>query len=351
MKEGSMGKDCLVSVVLPTYNGEKYLEEQLRSLMDQSYHNLEIIIVDDKSTDNSLKIINNLASIDNRIKVYANSRNLGLVPNYLKGASLARGEFICVCDQDDYWRKDRIELLRSLLEEDEENMMAYSDIEICDEDLKPIRSSLGFNETRLRKGYLRELSFLKNVTTHMMVRKKVNDMMTIVSDDAPFMHDHLMLILSAGLGKIVYTKEKLIKYRQHSGNQIGAFYPSVINKDTIISELTQKIEYFRKSPFKGLKLDLDRMEEFCECLRSGGILKRASFIEYYLFLRNNRLLDKSLGCLECLSPRLYKWMLGKKYLYVWGKKVFFIIWTIIVLGYFIHEFVIYKLNKLIGWVR
>jgi len=342
-----MRKEPLVSVVMPVYNGQKYLKDQLRSLIEQSYRNLEIIIIDDKSTDNSLKIINNLASIDDRIKVYSNSRNLGLMSNYLKGASFAKGEFICVCDQDDDWRTDRIEILKGLLEKDEENMMAYSDIEICDENLKPIQSSLGFNETRIKKGYLKELSFLKNVTTHMMVRKKVNDMMAIASEDAPFMHDHLILILSAGLGKIVYTKERLIKYRQHSDNQIGAFYSSVVNKDTIIRELTREIEYFRNAHFEGLKLDLERMERFCECLRNGGILKRLSFIEYYLFLRDNRLLDKSLGCLECLFPGFYKWLWGKKHLYIWPKRVFFIIWTIIVSGYFIHEFVIYKLNKFI----
>jgi len=346
-----MSNSALVSVVMPVYNGQKYLKEQLRSLIDQSYCNLEIIVIDDKSTDNSLKIINNLASIDNRIKVYENSRNLGLVPNYLKGASFANGEFICACDQDDYWRKDRIEVLKELLERNEENMMAYSDIEICDENLKPIQSSLGFNETRLKNGYLRELSFLKNVTPHMMIRKKVSDIMINISNDAPFMHDHLMLILSAGLGKITYTNEKLVKYRQHSNNQIGVFYPSVVNKDTIINDLTQKTGYFRNAHFKELKLDLDRIEEFCECLHSGGIIKRLSFMEYYLFLRNNRLIDKSLGCLECLSPRFYKWTLGKKHLYIWIKRCFFIIWTIIVFGYFIHEFVIYKLNKLIGLAR
>ena len=346
-----MINSALVSIVMPVYNGQKYLEEQLKSLIDQSYRNLEIIVIDDKSTDSSLEIINNLASTDKRIKVYTNSRNLGLISNYLKGASSASGEFICVCDQDDYWRKDRIEILKGLLDKDQENVMAYSDIEICDENLKPIQSSLGFNETRLKNGYLRELSFLKNVTTHMMVRKQVNDMMITVSGNAPFMHDHLMLILSAGLGKIVYTKEKLIKYRQHSGNEIGAFYPSVINNDIIINDLTQKLEYFRNSHFEGLKFDLDKVESFCECLRSGGIFKRLSFMEYYLFLRNNRLLDKSFGCLECLSPKLYKWMWRKKHLYVYVKRVFFIAWAIVVLGCFINEFIIYKLNKLIEWWR
>ncbi len=305
-ESAGMHNDPTVSIVVPTWNGARFIEEQLRSLTEQTFRDLEIIVIDDKSTDNTLKIVNGLMEKDNRIKVYENPKNLGLFANYLKGAALAKGEFVCVCDQDDYWRADRVEILKGLLEKGKDNMLSYSDIEVCDENLKFMRSSLGLNETRLRKGRLGELSLLKNVTTHMMIRKKVNDLLITVSESAPFAHDHLMLVLSAGLGKIVYSKEKLLKYRQHSANAIGAFYPSVISRERTLAGLTQKITYLRQPLFKDLELDLDRLEEFCGVLRGAGVFKRASFMEYYMFLRNNTTADKCLGCLECLFPKFYE---------------------------------------------
>ena len=304
--------DALVSIVLPTYNGEKYVEEQVRSLLEQTYRHLEIIVVDDRSTDRTLEIVRRLAAEDGRIQVHANPENLGLFANYLRGAARAKGEFVCVCDHDDTWRKDRVEILKDLLEKDDRNMMSYSDIEVCDEHLNFLRSSMGLTETRLNGGWLREKSLLKNVTTHMMIRKKANDLLVKVTDDAPFAHDHLMLILSAGLGRVVYSKEVLIKYRQHASNAIGAFYPSVIGKERVIKELAQKIAYLRQPPFKGLDLDLGRLERFSASLRSRSLFKRAPFIDYFLFLRNNTPVDKALGCLECLLPALYDWLSSKK---------------------------------------
>ena len=101
----------LVSIVLCTFNGEKFLKEQLDSLISQTYPNLEIIIVDDDSTDDTRKILNSYASKHPEIKLYFNERNLGFNKNFEKAISLSTGEYISICDQDDFWFPEKIEKL------------------------------------------------------------------------------------------------------------------------------------------------------------------------------------------------------------------------------------------------
>ena len=92
----------LVSVVLGTYNGEVYLQEQLRSVLAQTYPALEIIAIDDGSGDRTVEILREFAARDPRIRVVVNERNLGFIRNFEKGCRLAAGKFIALCDQDDY---------------------------------------------------------------------------------------------------------------------------------------------------------------------------------------------------------------------------------------------------------
>ena len=355
-----MQKDTLVSIAMTAYNGEKYIEQQIRSIMEQSYRNIEIVIVDDGSTDRSIDIINKLAAIDSRIRLYRNPRNLGVIYNLYKATSLTTGELICCCDQDDVWREDRIEILKELIEKDDDNMMAYSDLEICDENLKTIYPSyFKFIGTKPKEGYLRELSFLKNIVTGaaVMFRKKVKDMSALVSTDVPFIHDHFAFVLSSGLGKVAYTKEKLLKYRQHSESTIGVFSEADISNEMIIKGLLQKIEYFRKAPFSNLEFDLDRLERFCRCLERGSLFERLSFIDCYLFLRKDKLWNKFLALMDCFFPDQYRTLLSFKkkmprsVIYLWFKRTIFIVWAIIVLTFFAKEFIANKVLQFIGYLH
>lgn len=101
-------KNDLISIVVPVYNVEKYLAECVESLLSQSYTNIEIILVDDGSTDNSLSLCYNYQKNDERIRTYAkNNEGLGLTRNY--GISKATGKYICFVDSDDYLFSDAIE--------------------------------------------------------------------------------------------------------------------------------------------------------------------------------------------------------------------------------------------------
>lgn len=99
----------LVSVIIPCYNAENFVESAVRSIMEQTYSNLEIIVIDDCSTDNTPKILEKLSGEDSRIIYIRNESNLKLVRTLNKGLKLCQGEFIARMDADDISKKERIE--------------------------------------------------------------------------------------------------------------------------------------------------------------------------------------------------------------------------------------------------
>lgn len=98
----------LVSVFIPAYNAASYIEQAIQSVIDQTYQNFEIIVVNDGSTDETKNIIKRIADKDNRIKVFHNESNLGLSPTRNIGIDLCKGEYIALLDSDDYISNQRI---------------------------------------------------------------------------------------------------------------------------------------------------------------------------------------------------------------------------------------------------
>lgn len=105
----------LVSIVMATYNGERYLKEQLDSILNQSVQNFELIICDDCSTDRTLDILNEYSERDKRISIFPNNINIGVKRNFERGISLSNCDLIAFSDQDDIWRHDHIELLMNTI--------------------------------------------------------------------------------------------------------------------------------------------------------------------------------------------------------------------------------------------
>ncbi len=101
----------LVSIAMCTYNGGKYLAEQLNSLLNQTYYPTEIVIVDDASTDSTINILHEYAGLHKNIKVFENKKNIGYNKNFEKAIALCNGELIAISDQDDIWETNKIELM------------------------------------------------------------------------------------------------------------------------------------------------------------------------------------------------------------------------------------------------
>lgn len=103
----------LVSVVICTYNGERFLREQLDSLLAQTYPLLEFIVSDDHSADLTVAILEEYAKKDSRFRIFINEKNLGPNKNFERAIELANGKFIAICDQDDYWAPEKISSMMS----------------------------------------------------------------------------------------------------------------------------------------------------------------------------------------------------------------------------------------------
>lgn len=109
--------DPLISILMTVYNREKYISEAINSVLQSSYQNWELIIVDDRSIDRSLEIARQFEKEDERIKVYINEKNLGDYPNRMKAASYARGKYLKYLDSDDSIQPDGLEIMVNAMEQ------------------------------------------------------------------------------------------------------------------------------------------------------------------------------------------------------------------------------------------
>lgn len=128
-------KRPLVSVALASYNGEKFIIEQMDSILNQDYKNIEIVVCDDGSKDNTMKILRDYQkSYPGIVRVYQNEKNLGFVKNFEKAIALSKGDYIALCDQDDIWEIQKISRLVTNIGN---NLLIHSSMTIIDENGNP----------------------------------------------------------------------------------------------------------------------------------------------------------------------------------------------------------------------
>ena len=127
----------LVSVVIPVYNSQKYLGETIECVLNQTYNNLEIILIDDCSTDGSLKLMKDYQKKDSRIKVFSNKKNKGVAETRNFGVSKTTGDFLCFLDADDIWVNDKIERQLKFMLKNKKSMSCTS-YQFADENCNPI---------------------------------------------------------------------------------------------------------------------------------------------------------------------------------------------------------------------
>lgn len=229
----------LVSVAIATYNGAKYIHEQLDSIISQTYTKLEIIIIDDGSTDGTQQIIAKYqAKYQGLIKLHHNISNLGSIKSFELALKLCSGDYIALSDQDDIWFPNKIE---ELLNNIHDNLLIHSDAIIVDENMNvkyPSHFKLSKDKSlNTFSDYLLQ----NNVTgcTAMLSRKLLQ--LSLPFPEQIFAHDHYLAIIASFYGKIKLLDKPLVYYRQHSNNLIGAKYPDF---DTFISQSKDKSDSY-----------------------------------------------------------------------------------------------------------
>lgn len=220
-----------VLIVMATYNGERYLEEQLESIHKQTHLNWELRIRDDNSSDNTLLIIEKWIKKDKRIKIIRDSLgNLGHCQNFGKliGNNLDE-KYIMFCDQDDIWIENKIELTLKEMKKAEHEfgegvpILIHSDLTLVDQKQKLISSSFReytkinpFEEQPLNK--LIASNFVYGCT--VMINSSLIKICYPIPREVE-VHDSWLALIAASLGKIVYISQPTILYRQHSSNVTG----------------------------------------------------------------------------------------------------------------------------------
>ena len=207
----------LISIVMATYNGEKYLREQVDSLLAQSYPTLEFIFVDDDSSDSSLAILQEYALQDERIRLVTNPANQGLLATFETGIRAAKGEMIALSDQDDVWMPEKISLLAGAIGL---HSMIYADSALTD--AAGIVTGKFSNRNHLCD-YPTGLHYVFGTKAmgHAMLFKR-----EIINIALPFPdfvgHDFILGFAAAALNGVSYFPATLVNYRQHSSNTMGA---------------------------------------------------------------------------------------------------------------------------------
>lgn len=207
-----MSDKPLVSIPILTYNGGKYLEEQLDSIFQQTYPNIEVLVFDDGSTDNTIEI---LKKYHDRYGLHytQNKKNLGFIKNADKSFQACKGDYIAPCDQDDIWDKNKIE---TLVNEIADNVLIYSDSIPIDSHGKQLADEFFQSRINLIEGDDNFPFLLNNcVSAHtMLFKKELLPYITPIPENVLF-HDWWVSFVATSYGSIKFFTKPLNFYRRH----------------------------------------------------------------------------------------------------------------------------------------
>lgn len=225
-----------ISIVLATYNGEKYLYEQLKSIQEQTVQPFEVIIQDDCSTDNTIEVV---CSFENKLplKIFKNDKNLGFTKNFESAIQKSTGDYIALCDQDDIWEKEKIE---KLLAKINNHTLVYSNSLLVDTYGKSLGKTLS---QKLKNNFISSKSgvnfiFDNCVSAHAMMFKKELLKYLFPFDNVMYF-DAYIAATASSLDGVIYTNECLVQYRQHDSNTLSQ---SKKQKLSLLEKIKKKLQ-------------------------------------------------------------------------------------------------------------
>lgn len=218
----------MVAILLAVYNGEKYLKEQLESILSQTYTDIKIIIRDDGSKDKSPSIIDEYCqNYPQKIIALSGEPTGGAATNFAALLNECDADYIMFCDQDDVWLPDKIEKTISAMKEAENGgevpVLVHSDLKVVDQNLNIISPSFfSFQQLKQNSVTLSRLLVQNYVTgCTIMINRALKQKCGMIPDGC-IMHDWWLALVAEIFGKMVCLEETTMLYRQHSNNQVGA---------------------------------------------------------------------------------------------------------------------------------
>ena len=219
-----------VSVAMCTYNGARWIEPQLTSILQQTHSPCEIVICDDRSTDNTAQVVERLARTSPvPIHFSVNPENLGISRNFQRAMSLCTGDLIALSDQDDWWHPRKLAALTAAMAGRPDVAYAFCDARLVDQHLHPMSFLLWdiHQLTPTRQQLLQgessmELMTIANFATGatMLFRRSWLEHLLPVSPN--WIHDGWLSLMLSAFSGCVLVNEPLVDYRQHPAQKVGA---------------------------------------------------------------------------------------------------------------------------------
>lgn len=236
-----------LSVALCTHNGAAYVEEQVRSILNQSRLPTEVVVSDDASTDGTVGIVRRVwaqhAPAAVQLRIITNSVALGVSKNFEQAVSACAGDVIALSDQDDVWAPRRVEVMIAEFARRPELSLLFTDARLVDASGDPLTVSL-FQALEISEAELQTVTrgtgfdtlLRRNLATGatMMFRR------SLLQQALPFpeawVHDEWLAIIASVVSTVGWLPERLIDYRQHGANQIGVAVPTLAYKVRRVTE-------------------------------------------------------------------------------------------------------------------
>lgn len=246
-----------IDILMATYNGEKYLREQLDSILNQTYSDFRLLISDDNSQDSTRDVLSKYAERDNRIIVFLQDKNLGVTKNFEFLMQKVENEYFMFADQDDIWQKDKIQKsIKKSINEDCD--LVYSNLEVVNQDLQLLNKSYwklkGFEKKIKNYNNFNSL-YLNNYITGctMLVKSKwLKKILPIPHKSKYILHDYWTALIVSYYGKMGFVDDTLVKYRQHIDNEVGS------------KRKTDSINHFEEMRNLFIDVKIDHFKNFIE---------------------------------------------------------------------------------------
>ncbi len=317
--------DNTVAIMMATYNGEQYIEEQIQSLQKQTYSDWVLFVRDDGSTDATAVILEEKSRQDNRIHVLSSipgggsaKENFALIHTYVK--ENYDFSYFMFCDQDDVWLPDKIEVSMKRMkrvQKDSLPVLIHTDLKVVDEHLNVLGDS--FIKYRALNPRIQDINHLlaqNNVTgCTMLWNKELNNRIDLKVDGIA-MHDWWIAILASLYGRIEYLFKPTILYRQHGDNTVGA---TKVNHWKFICDRMKKVGFVGKTisdsvrqaqmlaDIYGNEMDKNQRDII---IQYGNLLNKNRFLAVGTIIKNHFLKQ---GIVQKCGQILY-WILFRRYI-------------------------------------
>lgn len=268
---------------MSTYNGEKYVEKQIRSIMEQSFIDWTLFIRDDGSTDNTISIIKKLMKLDSRINLINDGNNIGVKKSFFSLLRRVDADYYFFSDQDDIWKNDKIQIMVNKMFTDRP-LLVHSNMELIDSDDQLLTNKL--KKDTVHTDFF-NLMTKNNVTGCTMAINKNLREIAVLEDDAKIvMHDWWLGLYASYYGEIVYIPEPLIMYRKHENNVMGTEYrlhkkivSMIFDDRKLIEQSILQAELFKKG------INDNEIDKYVDVPRN--VINRISWAKFVSAHRNS----------------------------------------------------------------